>query len=120
MSGPEDGARIKSAASLLLKGGTLVGEPCPECGGVQVRLGDKTTCIGCGREVMQIVQPEAPKQQAAAGLQSAASLIEDRIAAVASELKEERDTAVQKDKAELLESYLRILEKLRNLSAGRT
>jgi uncharacterized Zn finger protein (UPF0148 family) len=118
MSGPEDGARIKSAASLLLKGGTLVGEPCLECGGVQVRLGDKTTCIGCGREIM-LLQPEAPKQQAPS-LQSAAAIIEEKIAAVASELKEEQDTAAQKDKSELLESYLRILEKLRSLSSGTT
>ena len=44
-------SRIKTGASLLASGGTLTSEPCHKCSGVQVRLGDKITCINCGNEV---------------------------------------------------------------------
>ncbi|MEM2140758.1 MAG: Sjogren's syndrome/scleroderma autoantigen 1 family protein [Nitrososphaera sp.] len=106
----EDGSKIKSAASILLKGGTLVSEQCPKCGGVQVRFGGKTTCINCGQE-----SKEEKPAQAVAATDSAAA-IERRISALAAELADEKDLAIQKQKADLLETYLRILEKMRSLS----
>jgi uncharacterized Zn finger protein (UPF0148 family) len=129
----DSAARIRSAASLLVKGGTLTNEPCPKCGGVQVRLADKTTCINCGNEVKAgaaaaaIAQPPkaeekaAPAPQAASSpnlLSSAASLIEEKIALLAAEIRSESDISLQKQKAELLESYLRILEKTKSLAAS--
>ena len=44
-----------------------------------------------------------------------ASIIEEKIAALAAEIKSETDVAAQKQKADLLESYLRILEKAKSL-----
>ena len=49
-------------------------------------------------------------------LQSSGDLIEVKIAQLASEISAEGDISLQKQKAELLESYLRILEKIRSLS----
>jgi uncharacterized Zn finger protein (UPF0148 family) len=39
---------IRSAADLLTRGGTLVREPCESCNGVQIQFGDKLTCVNCG------------------------------------------------------------------------
>lgn len=129
----DSAARIRSAASLLVKGGTLTNEPCPKCGGVQVRLADKTTCINCGNEVKAgaaaaaiIAQPPkaeekaapAPQASSSPNLSSAASLIEEKIALLAAEIRSESDISLQKQKAELLESYLRILEKTKSLAAS--
>jgi UPF0148 protein len=131
----DSAARIRSAASLLVKGGTLTNEPCPKCGGVQVRLADKTTCINCGNEVKAgaaaaaaaIAQPPKAEQKAAPApqapsspnlLSSAASLIEEKIALLAAEIRSESDISLQKQKAELLESYLRILEKTKSLGVS--
>ena len=126
----DSAARIRSAASLLVKGGTLTNEPCPKCGGVQVRLADKTTCINCGNEVkagaVATAQPPKAEQKAALApqapsspnLSSAASLIEEKIALLAAEIRSESDISLQKQKAELLESYLRILEKTKSLAAS--
>ncbi len=128
----DSAARIRSAASLLVKGGTLTNEPCPKCGGVQVRLGDKSTCINCGNEVKAgaaaaaIAQPPkaeekaapAPQAPSSPNLSSAASLIEEKIALLAAEIRSESDISLQKQKAELLESYLRILEKTKSLAAS--
>jgi uncharacterized Zn finger protein (UPF0148 family) len=120
MVSEESAGRIRSAASLLVKGGTLTSESCQKCGGVQVRFADKTTCINCGSEVKAGTLQEEEHEKAAlaqgsAGLASAASLIEEKIAALAAEIRTESDISTQKQKAELLESYLRILEKTKSL-----
>jgi uncharacterized Zn finger protein (UPF0148 family) len=120
MSSEDNAGRIRSAASLLVKGGTLTSEPCPKCGGVQVRYADKTTCINCGNEAKTDVTQKAehertPPTKGSTGLESAALLIEEKIGLLAAEISSESNISVQKEKAELLESYLRILERTRSL-----
>jgi uncharacterized Zn finger protein (UPF0148 family) len=120
MSSDDSAGRIKSAASLLVKGGTLTREACPKCGGVQVRFADQITCINCGNKTktgaIQKKEPEkAGPAQVSTGLESAASLIEEKVALLAAEIRTESDISMQKQKAELLESYLRILEKTKSL-----
>ena len=125
-SSDENVSRIKKGASLLANGGTLTSEACPRCKGVQVRLRDKITCINCGNEVNTIdvarlqSEREREKEKAtpaptSAGLTSAASMIEEKIALLASEIRVEDDVSMQRQKAELLERYLGILEKTRSL-----
>lgn len=121
-------SRIKTGASLLASGGTLTSEPCHKCSGVQVRLQDKITCINCGNEVNTggggggggSTQTKAERDNAvparrSAVLTSAASLIEEKIALLASEIRAENDISMQRQKAELLERYLGILEKTKTL-----
>ncbi len=117
MSSEDSAGRIRSAASLLVKGGTLTSEACKKCGGVQVRFADKTTCINCGNEERAGAQQKMEKApaQGSAGLASMASIIEEKIALIAAEIKSESDVLAQKQKADLLESYLRILEKAKSL-----
>ena len=120
MSSEESAVKLKSAATLLLKGGTLTSEACPSCGGVQVRFADKITCINCGSET-QLAGQEKPIPEKAmparesAALTSMASIIEEKIVLLAAEIKFENDLVAQKQKAELLENYLRILEKTKGL-----
>jgi uncharacterized Zn finger protein (UPF0148 family) len=123
MASSEDNvSRIKTGASLLASGGTLTSVPCPKCSGVQVRLGEKITCINCGNEINTAAgsQPNAERDKAAPArassvLTSAASLIEEKIALIASEIRAENDISIQRQKAELLEKYLTILEKTKSL-----
>ncbi len=120
MSSKENIGRIRSAASLLVKGGTLTSEPCTMCGGVQVRFADKTTCINCGNESdagakQKTESQKAVPAQSSASLASAALLIEEKIGLLAAEIKSENDISVQRQKADLLESYLKILEKTKSL-----
>lgn len=125
MASSEDNvSRIKTGASLLASGGTLTSVPCPKCSGVQVRLGEKITCINCGNEINTAAaggnQPNAERDKAAPArassvLTSAASLIEEKIALIASEIRAENDISMQRQKAELLEKYLTILEKTKSL-----
>ena len=119
MASEDNSSRIKSAASLLLKGGTLTADACPKCGGAQVRFADVTTCINCGNETKPNVMQETPEKvasaQGSAGLASVASIIEEKIMLLATEIKFENDILAQKQKAELLENYLRVLEKVKSL-----
>jgi uncharacterized Zn finger protein (UPF0148 family) len=123
-SSEETANRIKTGASLLANGGTLTSDPCPKCNGVQVRFGDKITCINCGNEVNTTAasikpKPEQDKVVPPAGrsavLASAISLIEEKIVLLASEIRVENDISMQRQKAELLDRYLGILEKTKNL-----
>lgn len=122
MASSEDNVSgIKTGASLLASGGTLTSEPCHKCSGVQVRLGDKITCINCGNEVNTGgAQTKAERDKAvpvrrSAVLTSVASLIEEKIALLASEIKVENDISMQRQKVDLLDRYLGILEKTKNL-----
>jgi uncharacterized Zn finger protein (UPF0148 family) len=127
MASSEDTAnRIKTGASLLANGGTLTSDPCPKCSGVQVRFGDKITCINCGNEVntaaaAATINPKAeqdkvgPPARRSAVLASAISVIEEKIASLASEIRVENDISMQRQKADLLDRYLGILEKTKNL-----
>ncbi|MFL6493293.1 MAG: Sjogren's syndrome/scleroderma autoantigen 1 family protein [Nitrososphaera sp.] len=123
-SSEDDTFRIKAGASLLSKGGTLTSEPCSKCKGVQVRIGEKTTCINCGNEVNTVspTEPQVERENTTtttarkpAVLASVASMIEEKIVILASEIRKDDEIFVQKEKAELLERYLVILEKVKSL-----
>jgi uncharacterized Zn finger protein (UPF0148 family) len=130
MSSPEDNlSKIKAAASLLVRGGTLTSEACDKCSGVQVRFADNITCVNCGNvvsterahlntETNKIAgELERSTQLSSSHLDSAARLIEEKIGLLASEIRLENDMSTQRQKAELLETYLRILEKTKDLMA---
>jgi uncharacterized Zn finger protein (UPF0148 family) len=122
-SSEDDTFRIKAGASLLSKGGTLTSEPCSKCKGVQVRIGQKTTCINCGNEVNTVPpkQPQVERENTIttagkpAVLTSVAGMIEEKIVILASEIRKDDEIFVQKEKAELLERYLVILEKVKSV-----
>ncbi|MFL6483613.1 MAG: Sjogren's syndrome/scleroderma autoantigen 1 family protein [Nitrososphaera sp.] len=123
-SSEDDTFRIKAGASLLSKGGTLTSEPCSKCKGVQVRIGEKTTCINCGNEVNTVppTQPQVERENTAtttarkpAVLASVTNMIEEKIVILASGIRKDDEIFVQKEKAELLERYLVILEKVKSL-----
>jgi uncharacterized Zn finger protein (UPF0148 family) len=54
---------IKSAADLLLKGGTLLSDSCAKCGGVQVRYKEETLCVSCGRKIKESTNNDVMTQQ---------------------------------------------------------
>jgi uncharacterized Zn finger protein (UPF0148 family) len=52
-NGKKSTSNIKSAADLLLKGGTLLSDSCAKCKGVQVRYKEETICVSCGRKIKE-------------------------------------------------------------------
>jgi UPF0148 protein len=118
-------ADIKNAAALLLKGGSLISEPCSECGGVQVKFKDNIICVNC-RNKQNITKHSNSnatqnKRSAMAPVNSehvevdivpARFIIQDKVLMLASEIRDEADLAIQKQKADLMDTYLEILQKL--------
>jgi len=114
--------KLKDAASLLLKGGTLINDPCPSCTGVQVRFQNENICInGCNPQDLvgkatrteSAVNNEEVNRNTNRGL--AKSIIQEKIILLIQQLRDENDISAQMIKADLIESYLRILEKTATL-----
>jgi UPF0148 protein len=115
---------IKNAAALLLKGGSLISEPCSECGGVQVRFKENIICINCRNKQSiskhsnsNTIQNKRPpvtptSDRVQVEIDPARFIIQDKILMLASEIRDETDLAIQKQKADLMDTYLRILQKL--------
>jgi UPF0148 protein len=122
----QNSGKLKDAASLLLKGGTLINDPCPSCTGVQVRFQNENICInGCNPQDLvgkatptdSGVTNEEVNRNITRGL--AKSIIQEKIILLIQQLKEENDISAQMIKADLIESYLRILEKTGTLEDPR-
>ena len=62
-NGKKSSSNIKSAADLLLKGGTLLSDSCSKCKGVQVRYKDETICVSCGRKLKDTANNDVTEQQ---------------------------------------------------------
>jgi UPF0148 protein len=121
-------SKIKKAAELLVRGGSLIGQPCNECGGVQVRFKDAITCINCGikgdTSVLSSNTPQEESRTVHNNLESGQMSLEElteqivrsKIMSLILEIKNENDIPIQKQKAELIEIYLVILEKTKRLA----
>ena len=113
-----DSGKLKDAASLLLRGATLLNDPCPSCAGVQVRFQNKNICINCSNlpdAGNQATQRESnfdnQKAKMITDKDLAKSVIQEKIMILVQQLRDENDISSQKINAELIELYLRILEK---------
>lgn len=114
----QNSGKLKDAASLLLKGATLLNEPCPSCAGVQVRFQNKNICIN--RCDIQDVATEPTQKESIpthndmmmnTNRDLVKSIIQEKIMFLVQQLRDENDMSSQKARAELIELYLRILEK---------
>jgi len=113
-----DSGKLKDAASLLLRGATLLNDPCPSCAGVQVRFQNKNICINCCTLQDTVTQAthrgsNANNEEAKmiTDRELAKSIIQEKIMLLVQQLRDENDISSQKIKAELIELYLRIMEK---------
>jgi uncharacterized Zn finger protein (UPF0148 family) len=117
---------IKNAAALLLKGGSLLSEPCGKCGGLQVKFKEKTTCVNCGNKQDTIKSTFAtpPEKEYVTSdksrdfeveLEKSEHIIKNKILMLSRELKDENELEIQKQKVDLIEGYFRILQMIRVL-----
>src|SRR5919108_959712 len=106
---------IKNAAELLTKGALLLNEACPKCRGVQVKFKDVIRCINCGNEqkVLKDTSSIHSKQRSTSedSKRVPLELIENKviykIVRLISIFDDDENLTDQKNKADLLELYLR-------------
>ena len=112
-----DSGKLKDAASLLLRGATLLNDPCPSCTGVQVRFENKIICINCcnlpasGTQATRRESNFNNQAKMITDKELAKSVIQEKIMLLVQQVRDENDISSQKIKAELIDLYLRILEK---------
>jgi UPF0148 protein len=97
--------QLAAASELLRKGATLLSEPCPSCGGVQLKYKDEIFCIVCGAGKEKATQPAAKPS-------SLKEVLEAKALEVAYMLRDERSVERQKELLDLLSKYVELLAKL--------
>ncbi|MCL4437338.1 MAG: hypothetical protein M1503_05015 [Thaumarchaeota archaeon] len=105
-----DRQKLRSVSDLVRKGGKLLGEPCPKCGGVLVQYQGRTICANC--DDLSLIEKTriapAPTDISARLRNLASSKIEE----TAKLLESETDPEKQVRLAELLLRYIEILNKI--------
>lgn len=132
MERSENNSRMVSSADLLRKGASLLREPCPKCGGLQIRYQGKTYCINEDnldsvlspkpeKPVAHIVQPvpkkeeeEGKRPQPMAGADPLRQLLEEKLGRVSKQLEETTDLQQQASLLDLISKYIETLERLKS------
>lgn len=125
----QTGARsnMLSGADLLRRGATLLQEPCPKCGAVQIRYEGKTYCMNEDDldavlnpkkpEVKLQVEPSLKKEStvslSSSGSESLQKLLEEKLANVSRQLDSTTDLDEQGKLLELISKYIETLGKLK-------
>ena len=100
----------KKAAEMLLKGATLLSEPCPYCKGVRVMKEGQALCISCGR------QPEKKEIQIKDSPEKSTPLektLEKKLELLSKELEAEKDHEKQQSILKTINSLLETIEKMK-------
>ena len=102
----------KKAAEMLLKGATLLSEPCPYCSGVRVMKEGHALCINCGREPEKKENPVEVKQQTEkTGLEIT---LEKKLSELSKELEQETNHEKQQEILRSINSLIETTKKLQH------
>lgn len=104
----------KKAVEMLLKGATLLAEPCPYCRGVRVMKDGHALCISCGKEPETETAPEKTEQpQKQSGANPVAESLNKKLEQLTKELEAERDHKKQQQILESINALIETLQKLK-------
>jgi len=97
--------QLAAASEMLRKGATLLSEPCPRCGGVQIKYKDEVICVVCDTGKERAAQPVTKPS-------SLKEVLEAKALELAYILKDERSVERQRELLDLLGRYIELLAKL--------
>ncbi len=104
----------KKAVEMLLKGATLLSEPCPYCKGVRVMVDGSALCVSCGREPKKDQKIESvEKKQSETSKFSLTKVLEKKLETLSKELDQESDHEKQQKILNSINSLLETLSKLK-------
>ncbi|MGD1838968.1 MAG: Sjogren's syndrome/scleroderma autoantigen 1 family protein [Nitrososphaeraceae archaeon] len=120
---------IKSGSEMLLKGGTLLGSSCKKCGGVLIKFQNNIYCMNCNNKLSYITTDQKNKSSISKINPEDISLnnsnnhqnidffeqkniLREKINLLINSLQDENDLLIQKNKLDLLKSYLEIFNNL--------
>ena len=105
---------LKDAAESLLKGGTLLSEPCEKCSGIQVKKNNETKCIICGNKTS--TEPQEPEKDLSSSEQlnykdSINVKIGNRLAELIGKIGTDTNLIEEEQILRVIDYYIKILEK---------
>ena len=106
----------KKAIEMLLKGATLVSEPCPYCKGVRVIKDGHALCVNCGKEPeIKETTPASkiPEYEEIQKTRSTLNVLEQKLENLSKELDEEKDHEKQQQILKSINSLVEIIAKLK-------
>lgn len=106
----------KKAIELLLKGATLLAEPCPYCKGVRVMKDGNALCINCGKEPdkQKILETESKlEEKPEPGSRSLEESLNKKLVELTKELEAEKDHEKQQQILKSINSLIETLQKLK-------
>jgi UPF0148 protein len=106
----------KKAVEMLLKGATLVAEPCPYCNGVRVMKDGNALCISCGKKPDQKqIAPDQKSDDTKTIDQKKNPLVESmnkKLEMLTKELESEKDHEKQQQILKSINSLIETIQKL--------
>ncbi len=107
---PED--LTKKAVDMLLKGATLLSQPCPYCRGVRVMMNGNALCVNCGREPKKSqIEPTMEKEKKS---DPAVEILQKKLQSLSKELEREKDHEKQQKILKSINSLIESISKLQN------
>ncbi len=115
-------------AELVERGATLLQEPCPRCGAVQIKYQGKIYCTNeddlqallSGGPAKEAVHPKVETRELVKSVSPATDsltkLMEDKLSELSKQLDATKDPAQQAQLLDLISKYLETLEKLKRVA----
>ncbi|HET6517959.1 MAG TPA: Sjogren's syndrome/scleroderma autoantigen 1 family protein [Nitrosopumilaceae archaeon] len=101
----------KKAVEMLLKGATLLSEPCPYCKGVRVMMDGNALCVNCGKEPeKQVIEPIEKKEEKPS---TTIEILEKKLQTLSKELEQEKDHEKQEKILKSINSLIETITKLK-------
>lgn len=97
----------KKAAEMLLKGATLLKEPCPYCNGVRVMKDGNAFCVNCGKEPEKKSETQIEQKTL-----EPIKILEKKMQELTAQLEKETDAGKQQ---EILKSINMLIEIMKNI-----
>jgi UPF0148 protein len=106
----------KKAVEMLLKGATLVSDPCPYCKGVRIIKNGNALCVNCGQEVEdEKALPEESKPVESKKSLSPLAKLDEKLKKLTDELEHEKDHQKQQQILRSINDIIAIKEKLKKI-----
>ncbi len=105
----------KKAVEMLLKGATLVSDPCPYCKGVRIMKDGNAFCVNCGRVAKEEKVSQGEEKTSEAKGPSPTDKLDQKLKDLTTELQQEKDYAKQQQILKSINEIIAIKEKLKNL-----
>ena len=109
---------LKNAAEFLLKGGTLLSEPCEKCSGIQVKKNDEIKCIIC-ENTISLVANKTKEIEKAVEFDCKNKMVEKigkRLQELLTGIGSDKNLAEEEQRLRVIDAYFIILEKTKILN----